>query len=72
MLHIIIGLVLGIMAFYFLILPARTRDLNSIHDNNLKSYMQKLNNANQQYDILKADYDELDATQRRFRPVWTS
>ena len=60
-LHIIIGLVLGIMAFYFLILPARTRDLNSIHDNNLKSYMQKLNNANQQYDILKADYDELDA-----------
>ena len=34
-LHIIIGLVLGIMAFYFLILPARTRDLNSIHDNNL-------------------------------------
>ena len=23
--------------------------------------MQKLNNANQQYDILKADYDELDA-----------
>lgn len=59
--HIIIGLLLGVMAFYFLILPAKTKNLNSLHDSNLTSYMQKLNNANQQYDILKADYDELEA-----------
>ena len=60
-LHIIIGLVLGIAAFYFLILPARTKALNNERNQEVIAYSQKLNNANQQYDILKTDYDRLDA-----------
>lgn len=60
-LHIIIGLVLGMAAFYFLILPARTKDLNNLRNQEIIAYSQKLNNANQQYDILKSDYDDLDA-----------
>lgn len=60
-LHIIIGLILGIAAFYFLILPARTKALNNERNQEVIAYSQKLNNANQQYDILKTDYDRLDA-----------
>lgn len=60
-LHIIIGLVLGIAAFYFLILPARTKALNNERNQEIIAYSQKLNNANQQYDTLKSDYDALDA-----------
>ena len=59
--HIIVGLLLGMMAFYFLVMPARERDLNRQRDSELTSYMQKLNNANRQNDILKVDYDTLKA-----------
>lgn len=59
-LHIIIGLFLGIAAFYFLILPARTKALNSERNQEIISYSQKLSNAGQQYDILEADYKDLD------------
>ena len=59
--HIIVGLLLGMMAFYFLVMPARERDLNRQRDSELTSYMQKLNNANRQNDILKDDYDTLKA-----------
>lgn len=59
--HIIVGLLLGMMAFYFLVMPARERDLNRQRDSELTSYMQKLNNANRQNDILKEDYDTLKA-----------
>lgn len=60
-LHIIIGLFLGVAAFYFLILPARTRDLNHERNQEIIAYSQKLNSANQEYDVLKAQYDELEA-----------
>lgn len=59
--HIIIGLFLGIAAFYVLILPARTKALNSEKNQEIISYSQKLGNANQQYDILKKDYSDLDS-----------
>ena len=58
--HIIIGLVFGMLAFYFLSLPAMTKSFNDAKNQEIIAYSQKLNNANQQYDILKADYDTLD------------
>lgn len=59
--HIIIGLVLGMFAFAFLILPAQTKNLNKQRDDSIKVYMQKLNASNQQNDMLQADYDTLAA-----------
>lgn len=57
--HIIIGLAIGVLAFYFLILPARTRELNNQHNQEIISYSQKLNNANQQYEALQREYNAL-------------
>lgn len=59
--HIIIGLVLGLFAFAFLILPAKTKAMKSQRDDSIMVYMQKLNSANQQNDTLQADYDTLEA-----------
>ena len=60
-LHIILGLMLGMMAFYFLLMPARERDINRSRDSELTSYIQKLNTANSQIDRLQSDYDTLKA-----------
>lgn len=60
-LHIIIGLVLGMFAFLFLILPAKTKELKRQRDDNIMVYMQKLNSANQKNDMLQNDYDALEA-----------
>ena len=59
MLYITMGLILGMMAFYFLVMPAREKDLNSRRDSELTSYIQKLNSANGEIDKLQADYDAL-------------
>ncbi len=58
-LYIPMGLILGMMAFYFLVMPAREKDLNSRRDSELTSYIQKLNSANGEIDKLQADYDAL-------------
>ena len=60
-LHIIIGLFLGVAVFFVLILPARTKALNSEKNQEIIAYSQKLGNANQQYDMLKSEYDKLNA-----------
>ena len=60
-LHIIIGLVIGLAAFYFLLLPAKAKALNNAHNQEIITYSQKLNNANQQYKVLKNDFDTLTA-----------
>ena len=60
-LHIIIGLVLGMFAFLFLILPAKTKELKRQRDDAIMVYMQKLNSANQKNDMLQNDYDLLEA-----------
>lgn len=59
--HIIAGLVLGMLAFYFLMMPARERDLNRRRDEELTSYIQMLNSANQENETLQAEYDTLEA-----------
>mgnify|MGYP003377692483 CR=1 FL=1 len=56
-LYITMGL--RMMAFYFLVMPAREKDLNSRRDSELTSYIQKLNSANGEIDKLQADYDAL-------------
>lgn len=59
--HIIIGLLIGLAAFYVLVLPARESSLNRVRDDELVSYMQKLNTANQQNDVLQEQYDAMKA-----------
>ena len=59
-LHIVIGLVIGVAAFFFLVLPANEKALNEKHNQEMIPYLQKLNNASQQYETLKNQYDELD------------
>ena len=60
-LHIIAGLILGMLAFYFLMMPARERDLNRQRDEELTSYIQMLNNANQEKEDLQEEYGALEA-----------
>ena len=60
-LHIIVGLVLGMLAFYFLMMPAREKDLNRVRDEELTSYIQMLNNATQENETLQSEYDALEA-----------
>ena len=50
--HIILGLIFGLVAFYVLVLPAVENRLNRQRDDELMVYMQKLNSANQENDIL--------------------
>ena len=52
---------MGVAVFFVLILPARTKALNSEKNQEIIAYSQKLGNANQQYDMLKSEYDKLDA-----------
>lgn len=58
-LHITLGLLLGMLAFYFLVMPARELDINRRRDNELTSYIQKLNSANGEIDRIQSDYDAL-------------
>lgn len=57
--HIIIGLVIGLAAFYVLVLPSMERALNRQRDEELTAYIQQLNTANQEKDQLQLDYDRL-------------
>lgn len=59
--HIIIGLALGMMAFYFLVMPAKERAINGVRDAELTGYLQKLNTANGEIDSLNAEYAALEA-----------
>ena len=59
--HIIIGLIMGLVAFYVLVLPARESSLNRVRDDELIGYMQQLNNANQQNDSLQQENADLKA-----------
>ena len=63
-LHIVIGLVIGVAAFFFLVLPANEKALNEKHNQEMIPYLQKLNNASQQYETLKNQYDCLLYTSR--------
>lgn len=70
--HIIIGLILGLFAFYVLVLPARESSLNRTRDDELIGYMQQLNNANQQNDTLQQKMMNLLPRRKRYRKNWTS
>lgn len=58
--YLIIGMVIGLVASIFMVLPARVSDLNNRHNEEIVSYSQKLNSANQQYKDLKGQYDALE------------
>lgn len=59
-LYLIIGMVIGLVASVFMVLPTRVSDLNNRHNEEIVSYSQKLNSANQQYKDLKSQYDALE------------
>ena len=58
-LHVILGLILGLAAFYVLVLPARESSLNRQRDDELTGYMQKLNSANQENDTLMEQNEDI-------------
>lgn len=53
-----IGLVLGAVMVVFLIMPARERTLNYEHNQEMQSYTDKLNLANQETDKLKLQVED--------------
>ena len=55
------GLVIGMMVVFFLIMPARTKALNTKHNQELLSYSQNISDLNQQLASLTEDYDQLNA-----------
>ena len=54
-LNIIAGLVIGMAAMFFLVMPAITKSLNASHNQELISYSQKINELNQELDVVKGD-----------------
>ncbi len=62
--HIIIGLAMGLAAFYVLVLPPRERALNRQRDVELTTYIQQLNAANQEKDQLQQDYNTLEEQEK--------
>lgn len=61
-LNIIAGLVIGMIAIFFLVMPAITKSLNASHNQELISYSQKINQLNQELDSVKADYAALETS----------
>ena len=59
--HILMGLVMGVVAAYFLIFSTRISDLNRVHNEELISYSQQLNNANQQISDLQTQNEDIQA-----------
>lgn len=59
-LNIIAGLVIGMAAMFFLVMPAITKSLNASHNQELISYSQKINELNQELDAVKDEYTSLD------------
>lgn len=61
-LNIIAGLIIGMIAIFFLVMPAITKSLNASHNQELISYSQKINQLNQELDSVKADYAALETS----------
>lgn len=53
------GLLMGVAAFYFLMLPANTKALNHEHNQELMSYSERLNQSNLKIDQLEAQMETL-------------
>ena len=53
--NIAIGLALGVIVVLFMVTPARERSLNYEHNQEMRSYADKLNLANQEADRLRAE-----------------
>ena len=61
--NIVIGLVLGVAAFTFLVLPARTKALNVAHNKEIQEYSEMLNSKNLEVDKLTRELS--DATEAK-------
>lgn len=57
--NILVGVAMGVAAFYLLVLPAHTRALNSENNQELIRYTEKLDTLNRDYDALQQQFDEL-------------
>lgn len=53
--NIMVGLVMGVAAFYFLALPASTKALNHIHNEEIIQYSEELNQKNLEIDSLNQE-----------------
>ena len=53
------GLVIGMMVVFFLIMPAKTKALNTEHNQELISYSQSISDLNQQLAALTEEYESL-------------
>lgn len=58
-LNIIAGLIIGMLAIFFLVMPANTKALNTAHNQELIQYSQKINDLNQQLTTKTEEYDNL-------------
>ncbi|MBR1857210.1 MAG: tetratricopeptide repeat protein [Oribacterium sp.] len=57
--NILVGLVLALLAFNLLVLPAKEKAINASNNQELISYTEKLDSANREYSDLKSQYDSL-------------
>ncbi len=56
------GLVIGMMVVFFLVMPAKTKALNTEHNQELISYSQNISNLNQQLTAMTEEYEALQAS----------
>lgn len=63
MLNILVGLVLGAMVIFFLVMPANTETLNAKHNQELKNTLEELNQKNIEIDSLNQKMEEAKSAQ---------
>ena len=62
-LNILVGLVLGAMVIFFLVMPANTETLNAKHNQELKNTLEELNQKNIEIDSLNQKMEEAKSAQ---------
>lgn len=64
-LNILVGLVLGAMVIFFLVMPANTETLNAKHNQELKNTLEELNQKNIEIDSLNQKMEEAKSAQSK-------
>lgn len=61
-LNIIAGLVIGMLVIFYLVMPAKTKSLNTAHNQELTRYSQQISDLNQQLAAKTEEYEEAKAS----------
>lgn len=65
--NILAGLLLGAAVVFFLVMPANTKSINELHNQEILKYSEQLSQANQKADGLTAQLESIEAEKKDCR-----